>query len=688
MHTRTLLGRAIAAALISATAMPLDALANDCRVRYQYNTTSGDRPVVELTIPAGQVQSIGRSRLDFVENIGINDVMLQLENVPNLMVNLYSSQRDPATGFHLSAAARLVSVQCLPSATPPPGSPEAWAAAMRTAGATAQTVATGLKQFFNRSLSQTLQILQSIGYAAEQAAAATKAVFEPTATAMANGLSAAFNTTLAQTAQILRNIGYTAQQVAAALKAAFDATATHVAQQLQSLFNFTAAQTAALLKQVEYNAGQVGAALRDRYQQTEAQVLKALGDAGFTVAQTIEAARSLYNAGAEQVATWMRQAGYTLQQIGNTLIQQFNLNAEAALRAFMNAGFQLQEAVNEVRTRFNLALEDTIRVTIIILQESCGAGGCPTTQLREALEQLFATIPSSPTEFANAVARVTRNTLQSTAEEAARLMEGIGQITRDIARAALLAAGWAAAEVEAALDAVYGVVQSAGAYTELVESYTSYAPTQDVPVSQRIGATIAAKGMLANTATGMTMGSRGWQVSKVEPGGAIIGPATPPCNELNTLCINAVPGSRGAAPGRSSITVSYPGGFSQTIPVRIVQHANVQGVTNQPFSRSAGVTLTRSSCDLNATETFDLDIQGENLALGRELRMDCPTCSAGTTVSALSSSANSLAARVTVNNINRVTGTIRLMSPHSERHPEMLSFRVEERRDCDTPLLR
>lgn len=720
MNTRTLLGCAVAAALVTATAVPLTAMADDCRVRYQYNTPSGDRPQENLTLSVHQTQNVGRSRLDFVENTGINDVMIFLENVPNTVIQLGSGQRDPA-GNHLTAAARLVSVQCLASVTPPPLSPQAWAQALRNAGATAETVATGLNQLFGRTLTQTLQIMEAIGYPVAQAAAAAKAVFDPAATAMANALRTIYGRTRNQVAQILRDLGYTAEQMAQAIKDAFDATATQVAQRLNALYGWTADQTVILLRNMNYTAQQAAEAMRDAYQRTEAQVVRLLRDAGYTVSQVIAAARSLYNATAEQVATWMRAAGYTLQQLSATLIQQFNLTAQQAFDALVQAGYDTAQVLAEIRSRFSLTLQATIDLWMVYHCPNWGSGSCVAD---ETMRNLFEILQAGPQQFAEAFANLARNQWQQSAQWAAQRLRAINQITRAMAEAALLAAGWAAAEVQAALDAAYGAgsalvqtgivaaqtgmaagaellqqggmmleqgtealvagaqstAQAVGSYTELVEGYTTYAPNQAVPVSQRIGATIVAKGALANTTTGVTMATRGWQVSKVEPAGAIIGPATHACNELNTLCVNAIPGPR-VQPGLSSITVSYPGGFSQTIPVRIVQHARIQGVTNQPFARG-DTLLTRSSCDLNATETFDLQIQGENLALGRELALDCPSCSAGTRVTAVSSSANAATVRITVNNINRVGGTLRFVSPHSNRHPETLNFRVEARTDC------
>lgn len=715
MNPRTLLSHAVAAALVTATAVPLTALANECNVRYQYNTTSNNRIEVDLTIPVNQTIEIGRSRLDYVANTGINDVMVFLENVPSTVIRLSSGQNDPAAGFHLSANARLVSLQCLSSVTPPLLSAQNWATAMRAAGATAETIATGLNQLFGRTLSQTMQILQTIGYTAQQAAAAAKAVFDPAAAAMANALRTVFNRSLVQAAQILRNIGYTAEQMAQGVKDAYDATATQVAQRLRALYNWSADQTVVLLRSLGYTIDQVGAAMRDAYQQTEAQVIRALRDAGYTAGQVIGAARSLYNASAQQIATWMREAGYTVGQLLNPLVQAFNLGLEATLDALLNAGYTIQETVSAVRARFNATMDDIIRITLLL---RCGGPiiSCQPSQ-RDAIILALAEALSATQEFANALARVARNHMQHTAEQAARVLQAIPGITRDMAEAALLGAGWAVAQVQAALDAAYGTgqtlvqtgisggqqlleqggtmmqqgteamlagaqatAQAVASYTELVEGYVSYAPGQPVPLSQRTSTTIVAKGVLANTTTGMRMAARGWQVSKAEPGGALFGPAASPCNDANTLCINVAPG-RGARPGLSSITVDYPGGFTQTVPVRIVQHANIRGVTNQPFNRS-GVTLTRSSCDLNARESFDLQIQGENLAIGRELTLDCPNCSAGTTVNAVSSSANTANVRVTVNNINRVTGTLRFVSPHSARHPETLSFRVEARTDC------
>ncbi len=719
MNPRTLLSHAVAAALVTATAVPLTALANECNVRYQYNMPSGSRPQVQLTLSVGQTANVNRSRLDFVENTGINDVLLFLDNVPNTVVTLRSGQRDPA-GNHLSAGAELVDVQCLASVTPPPFSPEAWAQTLHAAGATAETVATGLNQLFNRSLNQTLQILAAVGYTAQQAAAAAKAVFDPAAEALASGLRNVFNRTLNQTAQILRNIGYTAAQMAQGIKQAFDATATQVAQRLQALYNFSAAQTAALLRTLDYTAEQIGEAMRDAYQQTEAQVIRALRDAGYTVTQVVAAARNLYTASAQQVASWMREAGYTVGQLLSPLVQAFNLGLEATVEALLRAGYQAQDIYLAARDYFNAQTRDMVtaflRVWQIMYNETCGVAGCPPTLL-ERLRVLVQNLPTGTVDVAQAIAQSLRELYNMSAEGVARALHAMGSISRDAAEAALLAAGFLAAEVQAALDAAYGAgaaivqagaaagsqfmaqagdmmqqgteamvagaqatAQAVGSYTELVEGYRTYAPGQPIPLSQRASTTIVAKGVLANTTTGMRMASRGWQVSKAEPGGALFGPAASPCNDANTLCINVAPG-RGARPGLSSITVDYPGGVTQTVPVRIVQHANIRGVINQPFSRD-GVTLTRSSCDLNERESFDLQIQGENLALGRELRLDCPNCSAGTTVNAVSSSANAATVRVTINNINRVTGTLFFVSPHSSRHPETLMFRVEARTDC------
>jgi hypothetical protein len=591
---------------------------------------------------------------------------------------------------------------------------------MRAAGATAETVATGLKQFFNRSLAQSMQILQAIGYPVAQAAAAAKAVFDPAAAAMADALRTVFNRTLNQTAQILRDIGYTAEQMAQGIKEAFDATATQVAQRLRALYNWSADQAAALLRTLAYTAEQVGAAMRDAYQQTEAQVIRALRDAGYTVAQVMAAARSLYNATAQQVATWMRTAGYTLQQISAALIQQFNLTAQQAFEALVAAGYEAGQVLAEIRNRFNLNVQAAID---LFMQYHCSNWGTGVCVADETIRRLFEVLQTTPQQFAEAFASLARNTWQQSAQWAAQRLRAINQITREMAESALLAAGWAAAEVQAALNAVYGTgaaivqagaaagsqligqagsmvqqgtealvagsqatAQAVGSYTELVEGYTSYAPGQAIPLSQRVGTTIVAKGVLANTTTGIGMAASGWQVSKAEPGGALFGPAASPCNDANTLCINVAPGPS-ARPGLSSITVNYPGGFTQTVPVRIVQHANIRGVVNQTYDRS-GVTLTRSSCDLNERESFDLQIQGENLALGRELTLDCPNCSAGTTVNAVSSSASAATVRVTINNINRVTGTLFFVSPHSSRHPETLMFRVESRTDCGEALQR
>lgn len=254
-----------------------------------------------------------------------------------------------------------------------------------------------------------------------------------------------------------------------------------IAAQVVAAFNLGGAELAELLKAASYDAGQIAEALNDQMNLTGAQVAQALKDAGFSASQVAEALNEQLNLAGAQVAQLMKDVGFGAAQIADALKGQFNEGAGQIALWLRGVGFTASQVA--------AALADEFNHTAGLMAEWLDHAGYTAAEIAEVLKNRFNADSEQAAEIlknlavsAADVATVLRASFNSTAHQAADILIDLYALGEAALRAALQAAGYAAAQIEEALtppvrvggviilDKLYGPTSSNGSIVPLFKN--------------------------------------------------------------------------------------------------------------------------------------------------------------------------------------------------------------------------
>jgi hypothetical protein len=94
--------------------------ANECRIRYGYNTGNAVNGTYKnkskkIYLNKGQTKTINKNRLNYVKNLKTRNVKLYLKNATNVV--LAKNKRNPSGGYYVGATVKLKKVKCLKNYT-------------------------------------------------------------------------------------------------------------------------------------------------------------------------------------------------------------------------------------------------------------------------------------------------------------------------------------------------------------------------------------------------------------------------------------------------------------------------------------------------------------------------------------------------------------------------------------------
>ncbi len=190
-----------------------------------------------------------------------------------------------------------------------------------------------------------------------------------------------------------------------------------------------------------------------------AQLISTLNAVNQTSAQIALALQTHFNLGAAEIANLLINAGFPINEVTQTLRNALGVTAAEAINILHATGSSMQQVATTVRTAFNASTADMVSgflqfwASVDNLQ--CTATSCPP-MLASRLAELRTALSTQPQEFANAVASGLRTHFHVDAQRCAALLDAIGQISREMAQIAMIAAGYLADQVSAALNFVYG----------------------------------------------------------------------------------------------------------------------------------------------------------------------------------------------------------------------------------------
>lgn len=407
---------AAAAWLISTALLQPAEAADECRVKYAYSSS-----VITVDLDAGEEKTINKSNVLYVENLKSHKVRVYRSG-SGAFVDLTQNGRDPGLGNYMGNVT-LQKLECHGSSSSSPTyqTPGAMISGLKAAGSAVNEIAAAVVAAFGVGGEQLAALLKSAGYDAFEVAGALNSALTASAAEAAGWLKQA-GYSIGHIAQVLNSVyGKTAQDIAGLLKAAqYDSE--QIAGALKTVFTTaTNGQVAQWLRNAGFQAGQVAAALANQLNLAGAQIAQAMKDAGFAAADIGEALVGQLNAGAANVAQWLRQAGFSASQVAAVLVAEFNDSAALMGQWLKQAGYSAAEIGEVLKNQYSVN--------------------------RDQAAQILKNLAFS----ANDVATVLRVTFNSTAQQAADLLTALYDLVGQALRSALQAAGYAAAEIEAAL---------------------------------------------------------------------------------------------------------------------------------------------------------------------------------------------------------------------------------------------
>ncbi len=404
--------------------------AMDCSVRYSYNTGSGSSQATHESVKslsqAGQQAYINRDRINWVRNIGQNDVRLEIEkaNGSRYFKTLAPQKRLPRIGRFLTRK-RLRSVRCQASSTGPADAVSAFIAKARHARKGAVYLAGQLARRFHKSARDIGVLLKRAGFSINEVGKALKTGVNAQARETARILKRVFSASARQVGSALKRAGYSLSQTASALRAEFSLArdqlepilvalgyaSSQVRSELNELYGVVAAPVRGAAGAVSRGVERVGSRTRDAATQSAAALARQWRSVGRTASRVAKALKDRFHLGLEEVARLLRSAGYTAAQtaaalksvMGATATQAARVlhliyrgAAGATARALKDAGYALGQIAGALRDEFKLQRAGLER---LLTQLQFGAA-----EIKAALDRVYGETQRTGRRAAGAVA--------------------------------------------------------------------------------------------------------------------------------------------------------------------------------------------------------------------------------------------------------------------------------------------
>lgn len=168
-----------------------------------------------------------------------------------------------------------------------------------------------------------------------------------TADQVATAIRDEFELAAAETAAILRDETYGVLEIAGALAMAYSASAHEAAQ---------------LLSYVGFDAAEVATALLDFFGLGVEQTAQILADVGFDASDTALALTSVFGVNPQETARVLRDLGFAAVEVALALEYAFALDVQEAAEALSDAGFPVAEVTSALALAFGLDVEESARV--------------------------------------------------------------------------------------------------------------------------------------------------------------------------------------------------------------------------------------------------------------------------------------------------------------------------------------